>query len=70
MNELDNDHLGEDGNIGRLRRAAEHELDILPDSSPIRDWLADEVDDLAEQEATAAGGRNSDGHADGPLLDT
>jgi hypothetical protein len=66
MDERDTDHLSDDTTITRLRRAAEHELDLLPDSSPLRDWLADEVDDLAEEESTAAGGRPSGGRGDGP----
>jgi hypothetical protein len=69
MSELDNDHLGQGTNIGRLRRAAENELDILPESSPIRHWLADEVDELAEEEATASGGRLPDGRGDDPPID-
>ncbi len=33
--------------IHRLRVAAEHELDVTPESSPLHAWLAAEADELA-----------------------
>ena len=36
--------------IHRLRVAAEHELDVTPESSPMHDWLAAEADELAAED--------------------
>jgi hypothetical protein len=47
--------------IHRLRRSAERELEITPQSSPIHDWLADEVASFAEDDDEAEGRDGHDG---------
>jgi hypothetical protein len=40
--------------IHRLRVAAEREVDVLPDETALHNWLAQEVNELAEWDARRA----------------
>ena len=46
----------------KLRKAAEREVEVLPDHTPLHDWLTEQVKELAESHSgPRIGGSQGDG---------